>query len=245
MSLQFSADRTLPFEVLPQVETRLVGRPQTGQIRLPVVQGLRLAERQAVRQGDESDAIFKATAELALKIAAEQDGLEAGQALAMLSRIVAEGIGANVVLAGGEAEIKMRYSGEIAHLIDWNMRNDEARAIRAATALIASRVDGQRDWSEDDTRKLHEDLIRDLYAFFLGEELKLNEPYDEEKAMAQMNEALGKLRPASGNHPPNPTGPATSGSANAPTPTTGGSAPSTSPSSRSRSSSRRSRMPSA
>lgn len=245
MSLQFSADRTLPFEVLPQVETRLVGRPQTGQIRLPVVQGLRLAERQAVRKGDESDVIFKSTAELALKIAGEQSDMEAGEALAMLSRIVAEGIGAKVVMEAREGEIKMRYSQEVSDLIEWNMRNDESRAIRAATALIASRVEGQRDWTEDDTTRLHEDLIRDLYAFYLGEELKLNEPYDEEKAMAQMNEALGKLRPVRGNHPPNPTGAATSGSANEPIQEISVSPPSVSPSSRSRSSLRRSKTPSA
>jgi hypothetical protein len=239
---------SLPFHVKPRQETRDVGSPDIGVLRLPVFRSLTLAERIQVREVDRSDDLFKATAELVITITDRQapdplpDGYdrqaEITRHYAALTRILGSMGGAAVNLEPSEAIISVLFAEEIRELQRQSEANEEAKIVRACTAILSSRLEECADWTDDDTRTLPEDLISAIFAFFQAEQAHLAEPIDVAQQQKALEAALGELRPADGSRPPNPTGGPSSGASGMPSPAVMSSAPSDSGSSPSATSSK-------
>jgi len=236
--------KQLPFDVQPTAELRSVGDGErTGTIKLPVIRGVRLAERLYVMDGDDTDQLFRETAELAVRIASERD-VEVLDAYKMLNRVLANAQGVKIDLAPVEFDLIVRYGTEIEDLSARHLASNQRQAVRAATALIRSRVPGMEEWTDQDTCTLHEGLIRALHAFYLAEAAGMSEELDPDAAIASLTEALGKWQPGLGDPPPNPTGEPSSGSSSTTSPESQASPANGSPSSPSPSSSRPSKKPS-
>ncbi len=69
--------RPLPFDVAPTQAHHEIGTAETGILRFRVRRGISVAERLAIREVDESDAIFQSVAELCLRIHSESSGPDA------------------------------------------------------------------------------------------------------------------------------------------------------------------------
>lgn len=245
--------RSLPFHVKPRQETRDVGNPDTGILRFPVFRSVTLAERIQVREVDRSDDVFKATADLVISIVDRQapDPLpedydrqrEITRTYAMVTRILGSMGGAAVNLEPAEAVISVLFADAIREVQRLSEQNEEGKIVRACTAIIGSRLEGYEDWSDDDTRKLPEDLIGAVFGFYQAELAHMSEPMDMSQQQAALEAALGELRPEDGSRPPNPTGEPSSGSSETPSPVPVSSAASSSDASPSPTSSRRSKRP--
>lgn len=246
--------KSLPFVVKPRQETRDVGNPDTGILRFPVFKSVTLAERIMVREVDQSDEVFKATADLVIRIVDRQapdplpEGYDRQQEItrtyATVTRILGSMGGAAVSLEPYEAMISVLFAEEIRDLQRMSEQNEEGKIVRACTAIISSRLEGYEDWSDEDTRKLPEDLIGAVFGFYQTELARMNEPLDLEQQQKMLEAALGELKPEDGSRPPNPTGEPSSGNSETLSLAPASSAQKRSPRSPSSTSSRRSKQPS-
>lgn len=247
--------KDLPFLVKPRQDIRDVGNEDVGIIRFPVFRSLALDERIAVREVDQSDALFKATADVVIAIVNRQapdplpEGYDRQQEItstyAAVTRILASLGGATVALAPSEAVISVLFAEELRNLHRQSTANEEAKIVRACTALINSRLEGYEDWSDANTRKLPEDLISAIFSFYQSELSHAAEPMDLEQQQKALEAALGELRPDDGSRPPNPTGKGSTGGSATRSRRRRSSDPSASPATPSATSSRRSKPPSA
>lgn len=249
--------RTLPFAVAPTEAHHEIGAAESGILRFRVRRGISVAERLAVRDVDQSDAIFKEVAELCLQI--HQDANAPGATDGPLKGLQLHEIylavnGALNLLAQStepilgpvEAVVALLYRDDMQRLKAAREANSEAIIIRKATTLIQHRLNGCADWSDDDTKAIDcEGMIIDI-AMLYNREAAGSSSEEAAGIMRQMQEiqdALGKLQPEPGSPPPNPTGQTSTGAAELPTPAIPTSAPSDSGSSPSPTSSRRSKRP--
>lgn len=216
--------KDLPFVVKPRQDVRDVGNEDVGILRFPVFRSVTLEERLQVREVDQADELFKATADLVIEIVNRRtpDPLPEGydrdseiaSTYAAVTRILAAMGGTSIDLAPSEAVISVLFSEELRALHKRSTDNEEAKIVRACTAMIGSRLDGYSDWADADTRRLPEDLITAVFRFYQSELSHAAEPLSVEQQQQALATALGELRPADGNHPPNPIGrPSTGGSA--------------------------------
>lgn len=213
--------KDLPFVVKPRQEVRDVGNEDVGVLRFPVFRSVTLEERIMVREVDQGDALFKATADLVIEIVNRRapdplpEGYDRDQEItntyAAVTRILASMGGAAVALAPSEAVVSVLFSEELRALHQQSTSNEEAKIVRACSAIIASRLDGYGEWTDSDTRRLPEDLISAIFGFYQAELAHAAEPMDVEQQQKALEAALGELRPADGSRPPNPTGKVSSG----------------------------------
>ncbi len=249
--------RTLPFDVAPTEAHHEIGAAESGILRFRVRRGISIAERLAVREVDQSDAIFKEVAELCLQI--HRDGSAADAADGPLKGLQLHEIylAVNAVLnllaqstepllGPVEAAVALCYREEVQHLKEAREASSEAVITRKATTMIQHRLNGCADWSDDDTKAIDcEGMIIDI-AMLYNREAAGSSSEEAAGIMRQMQEiqdALGKLQLEPGSPPPNPTGQTSTGAAEPPTPAIPTSAPSASGSSASPTSSRRSKRP--
>lgn len=213
--------KDLPFVVKPRQDVRDVGDEDVGILRLPVFRSLTLQERLLVREVDRGDDLFKATADLVIEIVNRRapDPLPEGYdreretitTYTAVTRILATLGGTAVALAPSEALISVLFAEELHGLHRRISDNEEMKIVRAATAVISSRLDGYQEWSDDDTRRLPEGLITAVSDFYQSELTHGAEPKDSKQLQEELEVALGELRPADGSRPPNPTGKKSSG----------------------------------
>jgi hypothetical protein len=251
--------RPLPFDVAPTQAHHEIGTAETGILRFRVRRGISVAERLAIREVDESDAIFQSVAELCLRIHSESSGPDAPtgalQGLQLHEVYLAVNGALNLLaqsteppLGPAEAAVALGYREDMQQLKAAREENSERIIIRKATTMIQNRLQGCADWTDEDTAAIdNEGMIIDI-AMLYGREAAGNSGEEAASIMRQMQEiqdALGKLQPEPGSPPPNPTGQTSTGDAVLPTPAIPTSAPSASGSSPSATSSRRSKPPAA
>lgn len=213
--------KDLPFVVKPRQEVRDVGNEDVGVLRFPVFRSVKLMERMAVREVDQSDELFKATAELVIEIVNRRapqplpEGYDREHEItttyAAVTRILASLGGAAVALAPSEAVISVLFAEELRTLHRQSSDNEEAKIVRACTTLINHRLEGYQDWTDAHTCRLPEDLITAVFGFYQSELAHAVEPMDVQEQQKALEQALGELRPADGSRPPNPTGAASTG----------------------------------
>jgi hypothetical protein len=213
--------KSLPFHVKPRQETRDVGNPDTGILRFPVFLSLTLAERIQVREVDRSDDVFKATADLVISIVDRQspdplpEGYDRQQEIArvyaIVNRLIESPQDDAVGLPPEEVVIMVLFADDISEVRRQSEQNEEAKIVRACTAIIGSRLEGYDDWSDDDTSKLPEDLISAVFDFYRAELAHMSDAPDLDQLRKNLEDALGELQMADGSRPPNPTGEPSSG----------------------------------
>lgn len=211
----------LPFVVKPRQDVRDVGNEDVGILRFPVFRSIILEERMMVREVDQGDALFKATADQVIEIVNRRtpDPLPEGynreeeiaNTYAAVTRILAAMGGTTVDLAPSEAVISVLFSEELRALHKRSTDNEEAKIVRSCTAMISSRLDGYSEWTDANTRRLPEDLITAVFQFYQSELSHAAGPVDVDEQKKVLEAALGELRPADGSRPPNPTGKGSTG----------------------------------
>lgn len=232
--------RALPFETAPVPAFHEIGTAESGKLKFRQLRAVSIAERTAVREADRSDDLFVAMGELADKIHREANTLkdQAGDRqtspyIEICSETRAKAYDclqlAIAVLdagelprgAGPEVELALRHTEAVRVLQQQKSQNNEARVIRQATVMIQQRLQGCSDWTDHDTRALDsEALILDIALFFQQEQAGLDGVValqEQRKQLEEIEEALGKLLPATGSPPSIPTGETSTGSAAPPT----------------------------
>jgi hypothetical protein len=204
--------RLLPFETAPAPLTEEIGTPESGILRFRKIGAVSIAERQAVREIDVSDDIFRQCAGLVAMI----HGVE-GETRSR-AEIYAE---LQAALGGIPNDLSLAMADEVADLRQQKEANAQAVIIRKATVMIQNRLQGCADWTDEDTTELDsEALILAIAAFYDHEMLGIAGTAalaDAQKQLKELEEALGKLPQEPGSPPPTPTGPTSTGDAEPPT----------------------------
>lgn len=214
---RISVSKQLPFKVQPKQETTTVGDAGIGQLEFPRYRSLLWFEREALRKADQGFSLFKESGQVAALIA-KKEGLSHVQAHTMVTRILGASVGVPTILEPNELEVRAKYSTSLSALADATLAWNDRRQIAGVTAVIANRLAGCDDWSDDDTRALGEKLIVAIYTFVQAEEAGQQEPLSPDEEQQKLVEDLGKLRPEPGNPPPNPTGSGSTGDSEPSTP---------------------------
>jgi hypothetical protein len=209
--------KPLPFKTQPRQAAVTVGNPEIGELEFPRYGSLRWFEREALRNADGGFSLFKESALVAAEIA-KAEGLPHLDAHTMVTRILGAALGAGAVLTGQELELRAKYAGPLGALTDATVAWNDRRQIAGVTAVIVNRLPGCEDWSEADTRQLGELLIAAIFAFVQTEAGEQQEDSNAEEQERKTAEELGKLPPAPGNRPPNPTGSGSTGDCEPSTP---------------------------
>lgn len=162
----------LPFVVAPRREpiTEMIGTEASGTFEMERKGYLTVAEKSFMQQAMSSDETMMVIARIAGKI-----GRERSVATEEVVGIIGSGDFSNEILAG--------YEEDINHLVTLTNNMQQRSKVLAATCLLIFRV--SRDWSVEDTLELHPDLLDELYALYLEEDVKSLQAFDkkqEEKA---------------------------------------------------------------
>ncbi len=208
----------LPFKTAPKQDTQVVGTPEIGELEFPVYRSLVWHEREALRRADAGFSLFKETAAVAAQIAPEEE-LSHLDAHAMVTRILGASLGTGAILNTRETEVRARHSAVLSALNDRVVAWNDRRQLAGVTALIANRLPGCSDWTEDDTRsQLTEALIVALYGFLSAEEAGQAPEQGAEEQQQELTQELGKSLPEPGSPHPSPTGEPSTGDSDASTP---------------------------
>lgn len=241
--------RQLPFEVAPTVRYHEIGDAESGQglLKFRRKDTLSIGERLEVQEVDQFADLFQRQAALCRTIEEEaSQGMTQGQIYNTL-RDLCQKIQAGVFppLTEAEAAIALNYTDDVLSLAQAINANQERVILRQATCMIRNRLQNCADWTDADTSELDsEKLIAEIALFWAQESMGGKQPTtaDAAQQLQELEEALGKLREASGS-PPTPTGEASTGDAEPPTPALQSLSPTASETSPSNTSSTRSRRP--
>ena len=224
--------RSLPFEVAPTQQYHQIGDEERGILKFRRRRSISIPERLSALEVDESEAIFKAVADLSVLIHREPKFAthELHEVyLAAVGAMDAMAISGTPTFQPLEAEIALAYTAELQALNRRREANNEAVIIRQATVMIQHRLTGCRDWTDDDTKALDSEQLIAAIAMFYRDEASGGSVSAATTAVRQLEELkaeLGKLQQDPGSQPPNPTGDASTGDAEAPTQETQTSLPS-------------------
>lgn len=179
----------LPFVVAPaKRKSERIGTPATGILELEVHGSILVGEAIDIAElmADKEQAIVTAS-KLAERISVEQS-------ISLLEAYsVVEGAAVGRQLSEPQLEIKAKYLEEITAMARAYIAQGQRRMQASVTALIRHRLD-RPAWSLEDTAKLDQPLLEELYAFF-ERERSGEEP---ESAAPPSEEELKKRRPGSG-----------------------------------------------
>lgn len=235
---------SLPFVVAPTIRTRTVSvtiDDQNCSLEFPVYGALKGKELVAMREHEYQAAVTCQASRLADALVGE--GTEEKEAQRVAIRVISIGMGIPVALEPAEHRLALRHAPLIADIsCILKVAFDELK-LRTITAIIAHRLPGCAEWSDDDTGELPGPLQEAIYAFATDEQTGAAPQRSPEELLDQMVDTLGKLGPASPQSPP--TGPGSTGAAETSGPPPQSSPPSGSATSRSATSSRRSKRASA
>jgi hypothetical protein len=217
--------RQLPFEVAPTVRYHEIGDAESGQglLKFRRKDTLSIGERLEVQEVDQSADLFQRQAALCRTI--EESSGDAPEALKALTpgqiyntlRDLCQKVQAGVFppLSEAETAIALNHTDDVLSLAQAINANQEGVILRQATCMIRNRLRNCADWTDADTRELDsEKLIAEIALFWLQESMggKASTTADAAQQLQELEEALGKLREASGS-PPSPTGEASTGDA--------------------------------
>jgi hypothetical protein len=217
------AYQSLPFVQQPAVRDDAwaeVGNEQVGILRFPRYGLLLTGEQDLITGVDPQNSIYVETCRVANVIAAAEDWAPT-QAYNTVTRIQSSAMGVRVLLTPEEHDARIRHAALIGPLVRHVIDLSSLLVLRRCTAVIRYRLEGCKDWSDDDTRALPAPLRDAIHSFEQQEEAAMAgiEPQDVEAQLAQLEVDLGKLPPAH-SMPPQPTGPKRSGAARSSTPAT-------------------------
>ena len=183
------ASLDLPFVVAPaKRKTQRLGTKATGILELEVHGSILVGEAIDIAElmADKEQAIVSA-AKLAERISAEQS-------ISLLEAYsVVEGAAVGRALSDPQLEIKARYLEEISAMARAYIAQGQRRMQASVTALIRHRLD-RPAWSMDDTARLDQPLLEELYAFFERE----RSGGEEETAAPPSEQEIKKQRPGTG-----------------------------------------------
>lgn len=188
--------RTLPY-VTAEQQPRLqrIGPAEGPQVELPAYGYLLQGETEMVQAVEEQMDLYVATAEVAVAIAQAED-IGPVEAHKIVTRLLSYHLfGHRIELSADEQAINTTHAATIGALVLRVAAGERTMARTRATAIIRYRMPDCRDWSNDDTATLPTPLVAALTGFFQQEETGAREPIDAEKALQQLEEDLGKLRP--------------------------------------------------
>lgn len=203
--------KQLPFKTAPRQLTTTVGSPDIGELEFPVYGSLIWYEREALRKADNGFNLFRESALVAGPIA-RAEGISHVEAHNIVMRILSASLGVATTLSEQEIELRAKHSEALGQLVDAVLAWNERRQLAAVTAVIANRLPGCEDWTEEDTRRaVPEAMLAAIYAFVSREEAAQTGDGDAVEQERQQAEELGKSPMEHGNPPQNPTGSGSTG----------------------------------
>jgi hypothetical protein len=228
----------LPFAVEPRPSFQEIGSDESGKLRFSQQRSIALAERIAVKEVDRSDELFEALAKETDSLHKEanrqrNEGQETAFALtcsksladayfALLDAIALIEHGGIPKGDSAAVEIALRHREAVRELAMQKAQTTDALIIRKATVMIQRRLPNCGDWTDADTEALDSEALVLEIAMFFDQELSGMDALDgiqqKRDALEALQEALGKLLPATGSEPPTPTGESSTGDAPVPTP---------------------------
>lgn len=235
---------TLPFVVAPTIRTRTVSAIVDGQncaLEFPVYKALKGKEIIAIREHEYQSVIYRESSRLADALVT--DGIKEIDAQRIAIRIISTRVGVPIALEASEQRTMLRHAPLIADISCVVQDAFDQQRLRTITALIAYRLPGCSQWTDDDSGDLPGPLQDAIFAFASEEQAGDKPQPSPDELVGRMVETLGKLAP--GNPPPQPTGPASTGDAGSSGPTPPNLPPTDSGISRSNTSSKRSKKASA
>lgn len=207
----------LPFKTAPRQATQIVGNPEIGELEFPVYGSLLWHEREALRKADDGFSLFRESAIVAAPIA-QAEAISHIDAHAIVTRILGASLGTGTLLESNELEIRAKYSDTLSQLNDRVVAWNDRRQVAGVTALIANRLEGCSDWTEQDTRsRITESLMAALYNFLSQEEAGQVQAKPDDEQQQELAQELGKSSPAHGSPNQNPTGQRSTGDSDAST----------------------------
>lgn len=198
----------LPFQVAPKRETRLVSAVINGDtcsIEFPVFGSLLAGEEIQIRDSDYQAAVYRESSRLADALLAE--GINESEAQRLAIRCLSTRLGVPVALNAAEQRILLRHADLVA-AIQTSLAVEYAQQVRrTVTAVIAHRLNGCRNWCEEDTDMQIPQPLREAIAAFADSERNAGRPQrSPEELVEEMAETLGKLGPMAADSPSPPTG---------------------------------------
>lgn len=186
----------LPFVTAPKQETRVIGTEATGTLEFPVYRDLTVSESawMAAQMAEKSS--FSFTSRVAIKIA-RMEKVKPVDAHLFVAKVLAQSMGAQNDMTEDEMNWTVKYVKELEHCALQVVDASLAQQNLLVTAVIRHRLPGMHEWTVEDTAGLPNELADAIYAFCVSEKNRGVE-YDAEEAKRELEEALGKSKPAPG-----------------------------------------------
>lgn len=204
----------LPWETAPQAPEQPTATIEWngGELVLPRLGYLTVDELNSIREIDPQNALYRLITAAAVALSQAATDRTAHWCYGLLTRLLAQDIGANAGRMSTEEE-----SLQVVHAEIIGPFLEQARAIRNRVTIRSVTVILQRikpAWSDEQTRRLPGALQEILHAFEQEEERAgAGLRTDPAAEMRALEEALGKLQEVSDSIATAPTGPAPSGNA--------------------------------
>ena len=204
----------LPWETAPQAPEQATATIEWngGELVLPRLGYLTVDELNSIREIDPQNALYRLITAAAVALSQAATDRSAHWCYGLLTRLLAQDMGANAGRMSPEEE-----SLQVLHAEIIGPFLEQARTIRNRVTIRAVTVILQRikpAWSDEQTRRLPGPLLELLHAFEQEEERAgAGLKPDPATEMRALEEALGKLQEVSDSIAIGPTGPAPTGNA--------------------------------
>lgn len=184
----------LPFKTAPTVNTTVIGNERTGTLEFPVYNDLTVSESAWMATQMAERNTFSYTSRLALKIS-KLEHCKPVEAHHFVAKVLAKAMGANAELSSEEESWTVKYVAELEQtalkVVDVSMQQQNL----LVTAVIRHRLQGMQDWTISDTETLPNELVQSVYVFAMAEK-NHGQVQTIEDVNRDLEEQLGKLRPA-------------------------------------------------
>ena len=201
----------IPWQQKPQLpeQKTCVIEWNGGTFEIPRLGYLMVNELDQIQAIDPKNALYRLTAETSVEIS-RATNLEHRQAFALLTKLHARQVGARVELSTTEDDICIEHSKIIGSYLEQALTMTNRVVIRSCTVVL-QRI--KPEWTDENTQRLPQELISNIYAFQQEEERAQQEQPDPEAAMRDLEEGLGKLAEVSRSNVIDPTGDSFTGTA--------------------------------
>jgi len=204
----------LPWETAPQAPEQPTATIawNGGEMTLPRLGYLTVDELNSIREIDPQNALYRLITAAAVALSQAATDRSAHWCYGLLTRLLAQDMGANAGRMSTEEE-----SLQVVHAEIIGPFLEQARAIRNRVTIRSVTVILQRikpAWSDEQTRRLPGPLLELLHGFEQEEERAgAGIKTDPAAEMRALEDALGKLQEVSDSIATDPTGPAPTGNA--------------------------------
>ena len=184
----------LPFVTSPKIETRVIGNERTGTLEFPVYGDLTVNEAAWLTANSGGKTAFTFTSRLALKIA-KNEKCKPLDAHGFVAKILATAMGTEGLdLDSREQAWSVRYVTDLERCALDVLEATTQTQNALVTCIIRHRLPNMTDWAPADTANLPSELCEAIFAFAVEERDRGERSLTPEEAVAETEEALGKLR---------------------------------------------------